>query len=362
MQKPILFQFLGLLIFCSITNAEAQSSNSIFEMTAPKLKIKNSHYNKFIVLDSRADTSLGIVQVGLLNQMTKVTTSRPLKQQIEDTFTALTDSSASSGTLVFQLRQLNFTEVTKTASETGYCQIRANLYQMTEGRYLELEKLDTLISFNAMDVTRRLFKKGNEVITKYIAQNLSRALPNNTLLSYEDILQVDSIEKSKIILYTSLPLKDGFYKNYHSFKNQKPDYTNVTCITDQSTINIKSILDENGKAAMINEKFAAVYQGKPYIITEKGILPLQKEGDLFYFTGLSKVGNNTGAMLATSALFGLVGALVVNDFAKYEFFDIKVDHLNGSFVPFRQADKEKFSRQGKYGKMPSRVFKEDDMY
>ncbi|HEY0175144.1 MAG TPA: hypothetical protein VGC08_02125, partial [Pedobacter sp.] len=102
-----------------------------------------------------------------------------------------------------------------------------------------------------------------------------------------------------------------------------------------------------------------VYEGKPYILTDEGNYLLRKEGDVFCFTGLSKAGTNTGAVITTAALFGLAGVLILNNYSSTNYFDIRLDHLNGRLIPFRQIDKKEVKLKIKAGQIPPRVYNDD---
>ncbi len=343
---------LFIILGCCAEQTLAQTNRATFEMEAPVLKIKNSYYNQLHFIDSRTDTvSMGMVQLGAFNKRAKVNTTVPIKKQITSQFNKLIDPSAKTGIIVFQLRQLSFAEQTMTTKETGYCYLRAKLYRLNNTKYEELGNLDTLLTFGALDVTKRLFREGSQMITEFISSNLTRYPANVVPITYYDVTHVDSLEKSKLDLYTLSTYKNGLYQNFNSFKNQIPDYTHITCELKHNSINITKIENEQGQKIKLKSAYAVVYEGKPYIFTDNGSYPLRKEGDDLCFTGLSRVGQNTAALITTSALFGLAGVLFLNDFSSNGYFDIRLDHLNGSFIPYRQIDKEELKQKIKAGEI-----------
>lgn len=353
-----IIEIVIVMLICFSEQSLAQTTT--FEMIEPEMKIQNSRFDKLSFIDSRADTiSLGNVQKGFLNQRTAVIAKRPLEDQIKDTFVKLTDASAQKGTLVFQLRQLNFAELTTATKETGYCTFRARLYQFNGDMYEELMSIDTVVSANAMDVTHRLYKKGSKLISGFIADNLSATPVNGTKFTYNEVLHIDSIERSKMKLFAATTYTDGLYKNYSSFNQQTPDYKNVIVEVKDKEITTLKINDEYGKPIVPEEAYALVYEGKPYILTAEGNYLLRKEGTDFCFTGLYKSGTKTGAVLATAALFGAAGVLFSHDFKSTNYYDIKLDYLNGSFIPYRQLSKNELKLKRKSGQIPSRVFKDD---
>ena len=169
------------------------SAQAVFDMTMPQKMISNSLYNELVILNSRTDTgSLGMVHVGLMNKATNVITKRSLADQIKTVFNASIDSSAKEGSLLLQLRQFSFAETIKSTQETGYCTFRAKMYRSNGDQYTEVDQIDTLITFHAIDVTKRLYKEGTNLLTSFISRNLTAQIPDGRSLSYRDIEQIDS--------------------------------------------------------------------------------------------------------------------------------------------------------------------------
>jgi len=346
------------------------SAQAVFDMTMSQKKISNSLYNELVILDSRTDTgSLGTVHVGMLNKLANVITHRPVAEQIKAVFNASIDSSAQNGKLLLQLRQLNFGEVINGVSEIGYCNLRANLYQINEDQYNEVGKLDTVIELRSMDVTERLYKKTEQVLTTFILSNLVSAVSVVAPWSYKDIERIDSVEKSRSTLYTSASYVDGIYSNYVSFKMQVPDYKNITLTTAKRFVKDIQANDDSGKKVKVKKAYAVVYGGKPYIYTPSGIYPLRKEANEFCFTGISNYAakiSGAGIGAASGVVGGLVGgaigALIFNDSSNTGYFDIRIDHLNGGLIPYRKISKEELKEKIKNGEVASRRNSDNDGY
>lgn len=353
-QTLLRISILSLLFFYSSEHASAQKNNTVFDIAVPTVRIHNSNYNQFIFLDSRSDlTAMGTVQTGMLNQSSRVITDRPLEEQIRSVFKGLTDASAKTGTLLFQLRQLSFAEEDLTFKEMGYFRLRVKLYRSNGDKFEEIDQLDTLMSFSGLDVTKRLLRGGSEMITKLIAHNLTATPVSSSPVSYHDINHMDSIEKIRIKLYNVSTYKNGIYRDYNSFKDQKPDYVRMTCTLKKNALTVQRVNDMQGDQVSLDHLYAVVYEGKPYVVTDYGNYPLRKEGNDFCFTGIAKLEGNAAAM---SALFGIAGALLTHDHAAFGYFDIHLDHLNGAFLPYRQLTKEECKQKLKSGEIPKRTY------
>lgn len=334
-KKSILFSW----IFLTAISLHAQRRTENFEITLPDHKISSSLYNSIRFLDSRKDTvNMGIVQLGAFNTKARVVCKRRLPEQFSDLVHALTDSSAKNGELLFQLRQMSFAEVTSAMSEKGYFHLRACLYESRENRFFKLRTIDTIVLIKAMDVTKGLFRKGSKTLSDFIANNLTAVASDTGSYSYEEVIQIDSVEKSKLALYTAAGYTDGLYKNFTSFTSQTPDISELETSLDKSgNLSWIKIKNEAGKFEKIKSKtiYAVVYQGNLYIATDYGYYPLTKKDDDFYFTGKAKVDASQSDILMASMFFGIIGGLLASSPGD-AVFDMKLDHVSGGFIRLKE--------------------------
>ena len=330
-------QALCVLFLAQAAALCAQKATEDFEITLPDQKIRESLYNSIVFVDSRYDTSnLGIVQLGMFNKKAMVLPKYPLQNQVYGVLAALNDTNAGHGTLLFQLRQFSFAEVTGAMSEKGYCYLRASLYAFMDNRYKAIHHIDTVILVKSMDVTKSLFRNGSKALTDFIGKAVALSPEGEESYSYDDVLKMDSIEKRKITLYTTTEYKDGLYTSYASFRNQLPDKQGSIDWKNERIFSIK-VEDEQGKQMKVKAKnlYAVVYKGQPFIVTEYGYYPARKVGDDFFFTGRAKAEAHTGDLMAASMFFGIMGALIAEDAANATF-EMKIDHKNGGFIRLRE--------------------------
>src|ERR1700743_257433 len=105
-------KLLLVVIMFSVLHSTAQKRTEEFELALPETKVTGSLYNSIILVDKRDDTSsLGIVQKGAFNAKAKVVAVTPLSDQLSKLVTALNDSTAKNGELVFLLQALSFAEI-----------------------------------------------------------------------------------------------------------------------------------------------------------------------------------------------------------------------------------------------------------
>jgi hypothetical protein len=331
--------FLSAVLFFASTALHAQKQIKEFAFTLPEATITNSLYNSIELMDSRHDTSnFGIVQLGAFNRKVQVVAATPLAAQLQQVMTGLIDSTAKNGSLLLQLRQFSFAEITGAMSEKGYFYLRAELYAKNGDRYTKKAMVDTVVLVKTLDVTKALLRNGSRSITDFVAANLTtEPAAGSPDYSLGDIAKIDSIEKITIPAYSSTKYPDGIYTTFNEFKTLSPAIKEITVELNKNNriASLKSI-DPDGKKFKVKSKdiYAVVYNGQLYIATDYGYYPVEKQNNDLYFTGRAKVTANTGDVLAASFFFGVLGGLIASDASAT--FLMKIDHINGGFIRIKE--------------------------
>jgi hypothetical protein len=324
---------------CSIFSY-AQAKTEAYQISLPVSRISGSFYNNIHLMDIRDDSvSLGIVQKGAFNKRATVVAETPLATQFSNVLNALADNTAKEGELLLLLRQLSFAEITKAMSELGYCHFRAVLFAKVGEGYSKLETIDTVVVIKAMDVTKKMFRLGSEAVTDFISRNLTKEPSGDIVLSLEQLPQIDSFEKTKIPLYTTVTYTDGLYYTYQSFASQQPDETGVSIVFDKKgRVQKINYINKKGQKWDIENRFiyAFVYEGKLYISGEFTCYPLEKRGDDFYFTGKANDAKS-GDIMAAQFFFGIMGSLMAS--SATSIFEMKIDHITGGFIRVKEVEK-----------------------
>lgn len=337
------------IIFCLFllvsVNLKAQKIQN-FNIPPVAGKIKNSLYNSLKIIDGRPDTSsMGIVQLGAFNRKARVVPDTSLTIQIKALFGNLIDENAGNDNMLLLIRQFSFAEITGSFSEKGYCYLRAGLYAAHNEKYQKISVIDTVICLkSSLDVTGMILKAGGEAISNFIAGNLIRTA-SGLDYTYNDILNIDSYEKSTLKLFNTTTYADGLYLTYQSFRDQLPDKQIV--VEDKNDINVGTIKapDSTGKLKKVKSEnvYAVVNNGIPYIATKSEYCPLKKVSDNLVFIGKAKVTANTADVIAASMFFGLAGGLLANN--AESVFEMKIDHINGGFIRLREIPQNTQQRE-----------------
>jgi hypothetical protein len=323
--------FAVYLFFFSTPNAFSQNREEPFNIPAPDQRISASLYNKISFIEARADTlNMGFVQLGFFNTKADIIFKRRFPEQLSSLMQGLCDSTAHDETIYFQLRKFFIAEQTKSLSESGTFRFRAALYRKRNDRFIKISEADTILLVKAADVTKSLLQHAGTEIVDFIQQNLRNPGKAPESYSIAELENPDSVEKTRILLYTTTQYTDGLYLSYNSFSAQIPDKSIVVEEKANKIKNVK-VTDSTGKTIKIKsrETYAIVYKGQPYAATSYDFYKLSKEHDDFFFTG--KVRADADPM--AGALFGLMGALLST--TNYYTFLMKIDHHTGHFIRIR---------------------------
>lgn len=337
-----------LINFLSVISITAQKRTEDFQINIPEERNIKSAFKTITLIDARPDTTnVGIVQKGAFNAKAKVVPVTPLRNQFQNLLTSITNKDSEDGELVLYLKQFYFAEVTGAISEKGYCYFQAYLFSKNkEEKFQLVDAMDSVIVHSSMDVTKATMKKGSALVSNFILKNLYNKDNSNAAYTYEEVKNYDNIAKQKLALYNSSTLPDGLYTNFQNFRELI--VSNVPVVNIKSTPNgdkaYKVYTSKNDKEKEVDKSdyYAMVYKGIPYVYsdTDHAFLKMTKknaDGD-YYFTAKAKATAKTGNVIAASAFFGIIGGLIAAD-AKSEF-EMKLDYLNGGFMPIKEIDQK----------------------
>ncbi len=343
-------QIILFFLFNQLLYAQAVER---FHFSLPETLISNSLYHSFEFVDSRPDTiNFGRIYSDHYKRKVPLVASVDMETQLNWFLNAAIDSSAGNGELFFQLRKFEFVELGGEIPNYGYCPIRADLYVKKNSNYFLLAKLDTFIAtekgIGRIDVSELLLKQSKAVLSRFILKHLQLESSIKKAYTYDQILVIDSIEKTHLPLYNATKYTNGVYLSYESFKIQKPDYPLLKVTRKFDEIHRLTILDRKGKKLKIDYKevYAFVYKDTAYISDYYGCYSLQKFKDDFYFIGKGKaLAIEEGVALAGAtglAFGGIIAGIASEQITKnnaYAFYKARIDHCDGSVIWFNKVNK-----------------------
>ena len=331
----------SVAFFCTLPDRGLRAQDIIdpFELSFPLYKVNKSLYNHISFIDSRAySAAIGTVEEGVLpNQEEKIVFRTPIGPQLTGLLASLIDSAARDGELVFQLKRFRFIE----RSGVRYCYLSAALYAKKEDRYFPLSRLNTVIPLYG-HIYKTLQSTANDLLTDFIAKGLVVPAKDSLVYTLHEVEHVDSLEKQKIVLYTTTKFAEGLYRSPRSFLEQRPDWTTFgATVRPDGSIGVVTAGNLGGdlKAVNVDKFFAVVYHGIPYVATDLGCYPLERVGDDFYFNGMLRKdagsGNVPGLSVSgqpgPSLMSGITGAMLTR-YGLKTLYQGMLDHETGGFV------------------------------
>jgi hypothetical protein len=332
--------FFAAMVLLSYISASAQKKDSVTLSFTPSGETIQPFYDHVRVIDSREHReNLGFVHPGIGNKNVPVVPSGTLENQFQNYFNSLGSSKTPQGELVIQVRSLNFSEAVTATSEQGFINVRLSFYCFRDNHYTPISTLDSSLGMSAgMDVTKRLLRTSTEIIKEAIKDNASRQ-PMGASLTFAEVSNIDSVEESQTLLYTSEKLTDGLYETFDEFKSQKPAYPIEEVTKGEDTLFY--ILLPNGKKERMRRfdfTYSIVSNGKPYKVTgRRSLCPMEKSGNDFFCIANLQDSPNPGDALFYGILFGAVGYAIATAEAVHTY-KVKIDHLTGRYIPVQRLD------------------------
>lgn len=250
--------------------------------------------------------------------------------------------------LVVQIRDIYFSELTSSMSETGRFVFRATIFSGAKDQYQLLQKVDKKYENSSLDVTLELENEAGNLVLNTIQSALEQTQPlEDYLYTFNDLSKYDSIAKTRIPLYTLTNYNDGIYKDYPSFAQQIPT-NQITEVKEKDTSLKIFYLNEEQKKRNARNYFAAVYQGKLYLNNGFNFVHLVKKGEDFYFYGYVPKKVSAGKQLGIGVATGVATALLTGGIGIAFFpttenvlYEFRMDFMNGSFKPISEVSQEK---------------------
>lgn len=298
------------------------------------------------VIDKRPGVQMiGFVQKGGFNRLAEVTFNGSLADSIGQFFVNKNSVNSSNGKeLVVILNEFFLSEKTEALSETGRFKLSIRLFSTSDEKFRELIHIDSLYEFNAMDVTKRLLRSVSERLCEIArkATDLDATLKakDSVLYSFNDLLAIDSLDKSKIPIYTTSHIKAGIYKNFEQFKANSPDSVAIY-IEALNSKNIKVFSwdkQKNKRFRISNESIYAVCDGVMLVrANSRGFFEMKKEGNDFFYIGQTST-SSTSNVAMWGAAFGLIGAAIASGAERNTtLHKFKISYLKGNSIPISKA-------------------------
>ena len=208
------------LFFIIAPFIQAQNlKTATYIITQPNFKV-DSHYGHIVVVDTRKERSnCGTVLVGgVTAHQALVKTSIDINKQIESISRSLNSGiNKSKDTLLIKLTLFKFNEYQLSLSVVGEFNFYANVFAKKDGKYAKIRSIDTIQIIKNGNVKEKIFQQSSLFIHDFLKNEMTKSTHLVYDLSYEDVLNIEDIEKKSIPLFTQEILTDRIFFNYKTF-------------------------------------------------------------------------------------------------------------------------------------------------
>lgn len=323
-----IFVFLLLSVFLS-----AQKTEIINLSRSPK---DNKNFIRtFTVIDQRSDKNIGSVTDH--RKEVKVAFEHDAVKDLQD-WVSQSKAMQGKNDLVLLLEDLKISEEQHEQSSVGKLQLRTSTFIKKADGYHFLYRKDTVTTVSSRVnpfVAQNLARKFTMILSDFLEDSYKReawelSIPEQDLPRYAEVLtdQLDILKANE--------LKDGVYKDYHSFFSHRPE-PGFVLETDSKGIVTKAV---NGKdKTPIRRFYAFVHNGVPYKIipvgyveilkSDQGLFIEAKKAELFPETsnGIIINGGVVGAVLSAS-----INAAVSAKRNRIPEKEVYLDPLTGQYI------------------------------
>lgn len=339
----VIMKNLFALVLIFLAETTFSQKPEYLQLTPYTNAISNSFFSNIEVVDTRFDTVyMGFVQKGAFNRKAPIQLPQPLAITVEKFTSALiANASKQNGTVLINIRNLFLSEAEKATAETGTLIFEAACYYKTNDRYDLMFTVDTTITLKSgWDVTKKLESKASEQLSMFVkrAAGFDKNNLQQTAYSYNDIEQIDDVEKRSIPVYNVDLPKKGLYASFETFKNNQPSDTNfIVQYSKKGSPDFYTIQagETRGKSIKTKDYYAICDGNQLYISTRYGIYPLTKKKNDFYFIGKGKEAADAAVFTTAYLMFGILGGLMAS-IPESATFEFKIDYSTGNFLPIKK--------------------------
>lgn len=244
--------------------------------------------------------NIGTIQKGAFNKKVLADFEKPLEEEILNYLSVILP--ASNKNIAIRINDLYVSEITKAFSETGFATIVLDIIEQKDGADFIVGTYSYTAEGNGMDVTNKHDDRLKEALVQIMTQYKNTSQDKKTQIAFDP----NQIVTNRTLVEKP---KKGVYLTYADVLNEKP-------FTEDFNFSNKKeqyfIMDASGKD---KSNYFGFSDGNNFYIN------VSKYADNKFYAKTDIVGNkyfvedvvyNPNSVMAASAMFGLVGALVAS--------------------------------------------------
>ncbi|MEO6284936.1 MAG: hypothetical protein ABIN80_15480 [Dyadobacter sp.] len=311
-------------------------------------KDSTSGFSNIEVIDNRdGQKLLGYIHKGIGNNSQQIVFNGSIADTLAMFFKSKGGTIPNQKPMVFILNELFMNENTREIPENGKLKLSARLFlENGSGKYSEILAVDSIYTVKGFDVTKRLLRSVSEEfcsISKMAAESISDQ--DKPTFTRDELNDLDSLEISRIPIFSSQKPNSGIYKDYAHFAQNNPD------------IAAKIVIEKSKKGKVTAYRFYGTRKkGVPlettdlyaisdgltlYKATAAGFFEIKNVNQrLYYDRPGSFTDANSSAMWGM--YFGVAAAVITIPLSaspnKHYLFRFKINHRRGNSIPIGTAE------------------------
>lgn len=249
--------------------------------------------------------------------------------------------------MVFILNELFMNENTRDIPENGKLKLSLRLFlEKDSGRYSEILAVDSIFTVKGFDVTKKLFRSVSEefcAVAKLAAE--SKPTEDKPTFTRDELNDLDSLEISRIPIFSNQIPNSGIFKDYAHFAQNKPDINARIMIKKSKKGQVTAYHFYGTKKKGVRLEPTGIYAISDginlYKASSAGFFEMRDVNQrLYYDRPDSFTDASSGAIWG--AYFGLAGSIVASSISsssnKSYLFRFKINHRRGNSIPFGVAE------------------------
>lgn len=276
------------------------------------IKDRKGNTKAITVIDNRADKEIGNIPFRK-ETLTLKFANDDLKSYIEDWFSK-DNKAKGNNDIVLMLEDLKaYNENPKEKTSMTKIKFKFSSFIKRNDKYYFLNRTQNVITSDS-NFPKYIASQISNVVTGIIKESYV-SVPLRSAMSEEDLTNYEKYVTGNSPLFGGTELKDGVYKDFRSFYEQKPEPNYVTDKNKKGRVtHIKDInADVNNEIIGNEEVFGYIENGKAYRSTPAGYLEMIRDEKGFYVVAtkaeLFPANNGNGEMIGAMA-GGMIGALI----------------------------------------------------
>lgn len=276
------------------------------------IKDRKGNTKAITVIDNRADKEIGNIPFRK-ETFTLKFANDDLKSYIEDWFSK-DNKAKGNNDIVLMLEDLKaYNENPEEKTSMTKIKFKFSSFIKRNDKYYFLNRTQNVITSDS-NFPKYIASQISNVVTGIIKESYV-SVPLRSAMSEEDLTNYEKYITGNSPLFGGTELKDGVYKDFRSFYEQKPEPNYVTDKNKKGRVtHIKDInADVNNEIIGNEEVFGYIENGKAYRSTPAGYLEMIRDEKGFYVVAtkaeLFPANNGNGEMIGAMA-GGMIGALI----------------------------------------------------